>query len=258
MAALTDAQIAAAAKVGGFTGDGLVVAVAVALAESSGDPRAHNGKGLDDSYGLWQINMRGDMGPARRRQFGITSNSQLFDPATNAKAAYAISKGGKSWGPWSTYTNLAYRNFLSRARLAAGAPAASLPGGSTTPISTGGGSNVVAVDFQPNENGVVQVDIRDWIPDPLGVIPDENGNPGGLAGMAKMFAWWTGALIKSGAWLGNADNWVRVAQVAAGAGLLITGVTIMARPLTNPLMTAASTVASATPVGSIGKAVKKP
>lgn len=257
MAALTDAQIATAAKAGGFSGDALVVAVAVALAESSGDPRAYNGRGLDDSYGLWQVNMRGDKGPARRRQFGLTSNSQLFDPTTNAKAAYAISNGGKNWGPWSTYTNLAYRNFLSRARLAAGAPAASVPGGSTTPVSTGGGSSVVQVDFQGNENGVVQVDLRDWIPDPLGVIPDENGNPGGLAGMARMLAWWTGALIKAGAWLGSTDNWVRVAQVGAGAGLLITGVTIMAKPLANPVITAANTVAAATPVGSVGKAVKK-
>ncbi len=103
---------------------------------------------------------------------------------------------------------------------------------------------------------MVQVDVRDWLPDPLGVLPDENGNPQGLAGLAKMFAWWTGALIKSGAWLGNADNWVRVAQVAAGAGLLLTGVSIMAKPLANPVMNAASTVASVTPVGRIGKAVK--
>jgi hypothetical protein len=89
------------------------LAAAIAMAESGGNPNAHNAKPPDDSYGLWQINMLGSMGPSRRAQFGLSSNTQLFDPATNARAAVAISGGGKSFAAWSTFGNGAYRQFLN-------------------------------------------------------------------------------------------------------------------------------------------------
>lgn len=120
--ALSDSQIAGAAKAAGFSGSALAKAVAIALAESSGNPRAHNAVPPDNSYGLWQINMLGSMGPARRKQFGLSSNTQLFDPVTNAKAAFAISSGGKNFRPWSTYTSGAYLRYMSRANKAAGNP----------------------------------------------------------------------------------------------------------------------------------------
>lgn len=128
MATLSDSQIAAAAKAAGFSGSALAKAVAIALAESSGNPNAHNAVPPDNSYGLWQINMLGSMGPARRKQFGLSSNSQLFDPVTNAKAAYAISSGGKNFRPWTTYTSGAYLRYMSRANKAAGNPSSSVPG----------------------------------------------------------------------------------------------------------------------------------
>jgi hypothetical protein len=139
---LSDAQIAGAAKSAGFSGNGLVIAVAVALAESSGNANAHNPVPPDNSYGLWQINMLGDMGPARRKQFGLSSNSELFNPNTNAKAAYAISNGGKNWRPWSTYTAGLYLGYMPRARKAAGNPDTSgnYPSGGTS----GSGSAVQA------------------------------------------------------------------------------------------------------------------
>jgi len=109
----------------GFRGEGLITAVAVAGAESqppynttSHNPDASTG---DDSYGLWQINMLGSLGPARRKQFGLSRNDQLFDPATNARAAYSISSGGSNWSPWTTYKNGKHRPFLDRARAAADA-----------------------------------------------------------------------------------------------------------------------------------------
>ena len=76
--------------------------------ESGGNERAHNAVPPDDSYGLWQINMHGDLGPARRAQFGIESNDALYDIATNAKAMYAISAGGTNWAPWSTFQGARY------------------------------------------------------------------------------------------------------------------------------------------------------
>ncbi|WP_020671710.1 transglycosylase SLT domain-containing protein [Amycolatopsis nigrescens] len=119
MSKLTAEQIAQHAYQAGFRGQGLSTAVAVALAESGGNSRAHNGTPPDNSYGLWQINMLGGMGPERRRQFHLESNKELFSPAENAKVAYALSSHGKYWRPWSTYTNGAYRKYLGAARKAA-------------------------------------------------------------------------------------------------------------------------------------------
>ncbi|GAA0235013.1 hypothetical protein GCM10010492_37430 [Saccharothrix mutabilis subsp. mutabilis] len=116
MSRLSPEQIARHAHDAGFRGEDLTIAVAVALAESGGDPRAHNDVPPDDSYGLWQINMLGSLGPARRREFGLESDRELFDPAENAKAANRISGDGRSWTPWSTYTNGAYRRYLDEAR----------------------------------------------------------------------------------------------------------------------------------------------
>lgn len=79
------------------------MAAAIAMVESGGDPNAHNSTPPDDSYGLWQINMIGSLGPARRKQFGLTDNSQLYNPETNARAMAAISQNGGNFSPWSTY-----------------------------------------------------------------------------------------------------------------------------------------------------------
>jgi hypothetical protein len=116
VATLSPAQIAEYAHDAGFRGQDLTVAVAVALAESGGDPKAHNAVPPDDSYGLWQINMLGSLGPARRREFDLDSNRELFDPKENAQAAWEISGKGDSFGPWSTYTNGAYKKYLDDAR----------------------------------------------------------------------------------------------------------------------------------------------
>jgi Lysozyme like domain len=113
---LSPAQIARHAHEAGFRGDGLVTAVAVALAESRGDTRAHNGVAPDDSWGLWQINMRGPLGPDRRHQFGLASNRDLFNPGLNARVAHALSQGGRDWTPWSTYLHGSHQRFLDRAR----------------------------------------------------------------------------------------------------------------------------------------------
>lgn len=142
--ALSDAQIAGAAKAAGFSGSALAKAVAIALAESSGNPNAHNAVPPDNSYGLWQINMLGSMGPARRKQFGLKSNDDLFNPTTNAKAAYAISNGGKNFGPWSTYTSGAYLRYMSRANKAAGNPDSSVPGTSGGGVEQAGLTDVLS------------------------------------------------------------------------------------------------------------------
>lgn len=94
------------------------VAVAVALAESSGVPDAYNPKGKDRSHGLWQINMIGKLGPARQKRFKLSPPVgglylDLFNPTINAKAAYSISGGGKNWGPWGAFTNGSWRKHIN-------------------------------------------------------------------------------------------------------------------------------------------------
>jgi Lysozyme like domain len=112
MAKLSPSEIKDAASKAGFSGKDLDIAVAVAMAESGGDARSHNSKPPDDSYGLWQINMLGDMGPSRRKAFGITSNDQLYDPAINARAAYSIFKSQGWERGWTTYKSGKYKNFM--------------------------------------------------------------------------------------------------------------------------------------------------
>ena len=95
------------------------VAAAIALAESSGCQYALAGPvdirpvkechwnvtDGENSCGYWQINLRA------HPQYSAPS---IFDPATNAAAAVAISNHGTDFGPWTTYTSGAYRTYLDR------------------------------------------------------------------------------------------------------------------------------------------------
>lgn len=113
------------AKGAGFTGQNAAIMAAIAMAESTGNSRAHNQnwKTGDNSYGLWQVNMLGEMGPRRRQQFGIANNDALFDPATNAMAAAQVYRS-QGFGAWSVYRSGAYRQFLPAAQAAMGTTAA--------------------------------------------------------------------------------------------------------------------------------------
>ncbi len=90
----------------GFRGDGLKKAWATAMKESTGRPMAHNKNSNtgDNSYGLFQINMIGSLGPARLKQFDLKDNKDLFDPHTNARIAFEMSNGGKDWSAWHGIT----------------------------------------------------------------------------------------------------------------------------------------------------------
>jgi hypothetical protein len=108
----------------GFPASTAVKMTAIALRESRGNPAAFNGVAPDESYGLWQINMLGDLGTRRMALFGLTSKEQLFDPATNARAAYLTWGGndaniGIAWGGSPSDAAL-YQQFLPMAVAAAG------------------------------------------------------------------------------------------------------------------------------------------
>jgi hypothetical protein len=99
---LTPEEIKSLLIISGFEGKQLKIAFGIVMKESTGRPHAHNKNSNtgDNSYGLFQINMIGSLGPARREQFGLESNEDLFNPLTNAAIAYKMSDGGKNWGPW--------------------------------------------------------------------------------------------------------------------------------------------------------------
>lgn len=96
----------------------------VVMPESRGNPAAHNPNWRtgDNSYGLWQINMLGNLGPARMRQFGLSSYEQLKDPLTNAKAALAILRGPGGINNWSTWKSGDAAPYVKQAYQAAGTP----------------------------------------------------------------------------------------------------------------------------------------
>lgn len=87
----------------GFPQDVATQMVAIALRESGGCPGAHNPgspPGSEDSYGLWQINVKGN--PTILSRLGLSNPSQLYDPATNAAAAYIL------WGGNAANLNTAW------------------------------------------------------------------------------------------------------------------------------------------------------
>lgn len=95
----------------GFEGNAHKIAWAIVMRESSGRPMAHNDNTStgDNSYGLFQINMIGDLGADRRDKFELRVNSDLFDPVLNAKIAHHMSAGGDDFGSWGIGPN-AYRS----------------------------------------------------------------------------------------------------------------------------------------------------
>lgn len=84
----------------GFTGKNLEMAMAIAFYESTLRPYALNKS--SNCYGLFQINMTGSMGKARREKYGLTRNEDLYNPVINASVAFKMSNGGRDWSAWTT------------------------------------------------------------------------------------------------------------------------------------------------------------
>ena len=103
----TRSKIAKYALDAGFNREQAKIMAAIAMGESSGNANAFNGDAStgDKSYGLWQINMLDAMGPERRKKWGLSSNEELFDPMTNARAAKSLFDGRGNFNDWSVYTS---------------------------------------------------------------------------------------------------------------------------------------------------------
>ena len=103
---LTDSELIKLLKAVGFEGKALKTAWAIAKTESNARPLAYNGNRNtgDSSYGIFQINMLGNLGDDRKEKFDLRSNVLLFDPVINAEITYHMSNGGKNWTAWKGLT----------------------------------------------------------------------------------------------------------------------------------------------------------
>ncbi len=114
--ALTDEQLVDMLHAVGFEGKALRSACAIAKAESNGRPLAFNGnaKTGDNSYGVFQINMLGELGLDRREKFELDSNAELLNPVVNAEIALHMTKGGKDWSAWSSVNGKRYQEWFNK------------------------------------------------------------------------------------------------------------------------------------------------
>lgn len=134
-AILTDNQLAGLVQSVGFSSTRKhrnyredATAVAIILAESGGDANAHNPRPPDDSFGLFQINMYGDLKQERAERYGLRSTANLYQPRKNAEVAYDLfRRAGNTFRDWSTYNNLSYLRYMPRALQAVKEPDTNLP-----------------------------------------------------------------------------------------------------------------------------------
>jgi hypothetical protein len=105
-------------RAAGFTADKAAVMVAIGLGESGLRPDAVGDKSLVDgtwgpSVGLFQVRtLKAETGTGGTRDIKKLQS----DPAAQARAAFAISDGGRKFTPWSVFTSGAYLKHLDRVR----------------------------------------------------------------------------------------------------------------------------------------------
>lgn len=84
-----------------FPKEAIAKMLAISYRESRWQPGVRKNDDVEDSFGLFQINMKGNLGPVRRGHYGLSSNEELFDPLMNIKAArilFGDGQGIKHWG----------------------------------------------------------------------------------------------------------------------------------------------------------------
>lgn len=171
----------------------LQAAIAIAMAESGGNPNAEGDKTLQNatwgpSIGLWQIrSLKAESGKGT-----VRDGTRLKDPTFNAKSMASISRNGVDWGPWSTWPLRA---------------APYLPG------AAGIASAVI------NGRGVGEA--VDTVQEGAGALTS------GLADVGT-------GVRATHQWVTDRNNWIRVAKVTAGFGLLIGGILLVTRPSVLP------------------------
>jgi hypothetical protein len=111
--ALTADQMVELLHQAGFEGEALVKFAAISRRESGWRPGAYNPDAStgDNSYGLWQINMLGNLAAARLpliKKAGGSKIEDLYDPLISAKVIKQMWDAGgfNPWGPYKGVSEL--------------------------------------------------------------------------------------------------------------------------------------------------------
>jgi len=206
VATQTAQSIASLAAGAGFTGSQVAIATAIALAESGGNPDSVGDNGT--SFGLWQIHV-----PAHPEFKGVN----LFDPATNAHAAYTVYQH-QGWGAWSTYNGAAYFKALPAAQAAAG------------------GATLASVPFDPAGTARNLLDQTGAVETATSAITQA----GAVTGFIEQLA--------------DPATWLRVGKVVIGAVVIMVGVGLvvkLAADDTGVTAAAKKTASTATKVAAV-------
>lgn len=229
--AMSAKQIAQVAYNAGWRGEQLVIATAVALAESSGRYWVVNSIGC---VGLWQINV-----PVHKQW----NTGDMKDPAKNAAAAMTqYKRAGNKWTPWEAYTGPdgrgsdgPYTAQMGRARIAA----AQIKGGGAVDVDqdvTGGGG-INSASFETISGGAVPANaLEDFlrglmgglVDNSLGALEGTAAIGGGIVSIAKAALAVSVAVTRGAAWVAEPRNWLRVVEVLGGGAALFIGLKMLA------------------------------
>jgi hypothetical protein len=116
MAKYTRDQIIELLRAAGIPEADIPTMVGIALAESNGNTNAQGDQKLandkwGNSVGLFQIRSLRD--PSKYKGVdSLRDAAKLEDPVFNAKAAWAISKQGKDFTPWTTFNEGTYQKYM--------------------------------------------------------------------------------------------------------------------------------------------------
>lgn len=100
-------DLASLARQAGFPESAIPTMVAIAMAESGGNPNAYGDVSIGGSKGLWQIYTKAHP--------DLDQKYNLFDPMQNALAAFQVwQNAGGSFTPWSTFNSGAYLKYMGQ------------------------------------------------------------------------------------------------------------------------------------------------
>lgn len=217
--ALSGAQLQQLWIGAGGPADEAEVAAAIALAESGGNSDARNNNPpVEDSRGLWQINVLAHPWAAAQN---------MYNPSTNAAAAVRVYQGRSStFNAWSTYTSGAYLAYM-------GSGSRDRPGGGEAGDDDGGGIGLGdiatgALLLNPFGGGALLSPILGG--GLLGKLPVI----GGLFTFAKKLTLAVEEFLGAIVWLFDPFNWLRMVEFLFGFILFMAGIAALGKALTRP------------------------
>lgn len=206
---LTIRQLYALARRAGLQPADAAVAAAVGMAESSGrtwvtSPNPDGGTNV----GIWQLDTPGGEGA------GYTAE-ELADPWTNAKVMAKTTQQGKNWGPWQTYDEGTYEQFLPAAQAAQKSEPAPSQGS-----DTGGSWISQAIHGIEGVGKAIE-----------GAGGQAASTAGGIALPAGITDFFSAAdkFAEESLWILNPSNWMRILSGFMGFILLAAGIVVLVR-----------------------------